>query len=185
MKFPILVCIINHQLIAICVFLGLSVTPTCKQPPNISSPLAPRHASSSDIPPHTKVTAASTYRHVASSFLAMSYSSRPLSPLQPPQTPPPTPPMTFSSTTIWFRCPVLLLLQVGLHPRRPWLLHPTRMLSNRPQTLQPHMTRLLRHRAGVVPCPRLDPVWFPSHKSTSVVPVRRLRPSRQLSQQPL
>jgi hypothetical protein len=32
------------------VFLGASITPTCKQPPNISSPLAPRHASSSDIP---------------------------------------------------------------------------------------------------------------------------------------
>jgi hypothetical protein len=80
MTFHTLVCIINRQPITICVFLGASVTPTCKQPPNISSSLAPRHASSSDIPPRTKVTAASTYRHVASSSLAMSYSTRPTFP---------------------------------------------------------------------------------------------------------
>ena len=133
MTFHTLVCIISRQPITICVFLGASVTPTCKQPLKISSPLAPRHASSSDIPPRTKVTAASTYRHVASSSLAMSYSPRPFFPLQPPQTPPLPPPTTFSSTTIWFRCLALLLLQVGLPPRRPWFLHPPRMLSSHPR----------------------------------------------------
>jgi hypothetical protein len=143
MPFHILVCIISHQPITICVFLGVSVTPTCKQPLNISSPLAPRHASSSDIPPHTKVTAASTYQHAASSSLAMLYSMRPLFPLQPPQTPPPPHLTTFSSTTIWFRCLALLLLQVGLPLPRPWLLHPPRMLSSHPPTLQHDMDRLL------------------------------------------
>jgi hypothetical protein len=108
---------------------------------------------------------------------AMSYSTRPLSPLQPPQTPPPTPPMTFSSTTIWFRCFALLLLQVGLPPRRPWSLHPPRMLSSHPPTLRHHMDRLLRHQAGMVTCPRLDPAWSLYHGSTSAAPSR---PERRL-----
>jgi hypothetical protein len=84
-------------------------------------------------PPRTKVTAASTYRHVVSSSLAMLYSTRPLSPLQPPQTPPPPPPTTSSSTTIWFWCLALLLLQVGLPPRLLWSLHPPWMLSSHPR----------------------------------------------------
>ena len=184
MTFHTLVCIISRQPITICVFLGASVTPTCKQPPNISSPLAPRHASSSDIPPRTKVTAASTYRHVASSSLAMSYSTRPLSPLQPPRTPPPPPPTTFSSTTIWFRCLALLLLQVGLPPRRPWSLHPPRMLSSHHPTLRHHMDRLLRHQAGTITCPRLDPAWSLFHGSTSAAPAPS-RPERRQPRQPL
>jgi hypothetical protein len=184
MTFHTLVCIISHQPITICVFLGASVTPTCKQPPNISSPLAPRHASSSDIPPRTKVTAASTYRHVASSFLAMSYSTRPLSPLQPPQTPPPTPPMTFSSTTIWFWCLALLLLQVGLPPRHPWSLHPTPVMTSHPPMLRHHMDRLLRHQTGMVTCPRLDPAWSIYHESTSAA-LAPSRPERRQPRQPL
>jgi hypothetical protein len=168
MTFPTLVCIISRQPITICVFLGASVTPTCKQPPNISSHLAPRHASSSHIPPRTKVTATSTYRHVTLSSLAMSYSTRPLSPLQPPQTPPPMPPMTLSSTMILFWCLALLLLQVGLPPCHPWSLHPTQvMTSHPPPTLRHRMDRLLRHQVGMVMCPCLGPAWSIYHGSTS------------------
>jgi hypothetical protein len=76
------------------------------------------------------------------------------------------------------------LLQVGLPPRRPWSLHPPRMLSSHPATLRHHMDRLLRHQAGMVPCPRLDPAWSLFHGSTSVDPVAS-RPERRLPRQPL
>ena len=91
------------------------------------------------------------------------------------------PPTTFSSTTIWFRCLALLLLQVGLPPRRPWSLHPPRMLSSHHPTLRHHMDRLLRHQAGMITCPRLDPAWSLFHGSTSAAPA----PSRPERRQPL
>jgi hypothetical protein len=87
-------------------------------------------------------------------------------------------------TTIWFRCLALLLLQVGLPPRRPWSLHPPRMLSSHPLTLRHHMDRLLRHQEGLVPYPRLDPAWSPSHGSTSADPVSS-HPEMRQPRQPL